>query len=708
MLEARAEELYHTSFSMDEASVRRVADAVAHFTRDMLELRCSPTTVAHTLRDDPFRACSFAELIVHDGHHTFSGYVGQSAYERRCMEEMRTQIERGVDVLSDHAASYMLLLRSLSEILCHQVASVDDAIDLKELVVHPEPTRCYFVQLCLNREMRVVDTSECVAAATLDQPQVVVGGLARALSVALESAMDRWLVACEDAINVHVLAGASSKTPLLPCDVRRAGALRKRLRRSLCDHIAMVGLFRRSRVDHPALEEHAGELNDRFIELLLGAQLGGDTAARCEERRRAQLEALDQLARLLQSSSSDSAMDVIREHGVAIVSTLNSPPRVLRRRAGFAICDLEVNKLAMIVHGHGSRELLAKQLDVWRRCVGEATLASVLAMVERSVELVKQWKLPSNGFLPTMRAIDVPLPTWTDDGAARAGLGVAREAMAMQADADADSASCLPPAVESALRMTSLLWELTGYEATREVYFEIGRVRGGYLHDVVINQSVTAEHALSSLVMYKQQIAVGANFRTADAQIREFGGSEFESPLRAAACHLSDVSLGEFLAVASDLSPMHHAQRWRIVDRVGGLLGSSEFARFVGRSAAVVGIALEAALPILLAMRSEIGLSPVARSSPARDFLLTIGRVRRATRDDTAPLVLTHEDLATSAVPRAHERMRLLQESSGGHVSFGRMSRGAGAVHNHGARRVWSIDPAFLRDLLFEPVEVVG
>jgi hypothetical protein len=28
-------------------------------------------------------------------------------------------------------------------------------------------------------------------------------------------------------------------------------------------------------------------------------------------------------------------------------------------------------------------------------------------------------------------------------------------------------------------------------------------------------------------------------------------------------------------------------------------------------------------------------------------------------------------------------------------------------VHNYGARRVWSIDPSFVRDLLFEHVDAI-
>ena len=707
ILECNVDELHRTSTEMDEDTVKGIVDATARFAHELLELRCAPMTASHTLHNDPFRVCSYAELIVHDGNYTFCDYGCRSAYHRQRVEIRRASIESTLYMLTNYAAAYKLLLTSLEEEMHFNGMAPDDTMDLKELVVHPLPTRSYFVQLCLNHEMCAVDASECVTPAAMDHPPVVVGGLANALSVALESAMDRWLHACEDAINTQMFAGAVSKTQYSPSDLHRAGALRKHLRKLLCDHVAMVGMFRRSRTNPGVLERCPGRLTDAFIMDLLNAQLAGDTTGRCEERRRSQLQALGQLARLFRADAREDAIAVVQQHGTEIVSTLNSPPRVLRRRPGFATGNLEVNKLAMVVHGHTSHDLLAKQLDVWRCCVGEATLANVYAMVERSIELVREWRLPENGFLPTMRAIDVPLPTWTDEEAARTGLAEAREGMAMQADTDVDSASCLPHAVESAMRMTSLLWELTGYQETSNVYFENGRVRGGYLHDVVINQSVIADYALSTLIVYKQQMCVGANFRSSDTQIRDFKGSDFEQPLRAAACHLSKVSIGEFFAVASDLSPVHHAHRWRIVDRVGVLLGTSEFARFVGRSAEVVGIALEAAMPIVLAMRSEIGLSSFVRSNPTRDFLLSMARVRNVSRDDTQPLVLTHDDLATSAVPRARERMRSLEQSSGGCIVFGRMPRGANAVHNYGARRVWSIDPSFVRDLLFEHVDAI-
>lgn len=707
MFEDRVDELSEGSLQMGNGQVSRVVDAVARFSQAVLELRCAPTVPSHTLRADPFRLCSFAELVVHDGDGTFFGGVGRTAYERRVMEAACAQLESDVRALREHCAAYMLLLSSLSEVVCRMMHT-SKVIDLRDLVVNPAPTAAYFVTLCLTREYRVVDVSDCVSAATTDDPVVIVGGLATALSGALDNAVERWLRACEEAIAARTLDDAATDRAPCASDAQRASVLRRQLKRVLCDHVAMVGGFRTARLHPVRLVQVAGPLSDEFIHDLLAAQMGGSTTDRCEQRREAQLGALAQLARLLRPPPEEGALDAVRAHGDAILATLSAPPRVLRQRPGFDMCNLEVNKLAMLVRSRGTPELLARQLQVWRRCVGEAALANVLAMVERSVELVRAWAPPETGFLPTMRLIDVPLPTWTDPTEARRGLRDARVGMAMAADADAVSASCLPRAVEAALRLTSLVYEMLGYEPTRSTYFEPGCVRSGFLHDVVINQTVFAEHALHALSVHQQQVTIGANFRLADQQIRDFRSSEHEDALRAAACHLSHVSMGEFLAVASELSPMHHAQRWRIVDRVGSLMGTSEFARFVGRSSAVVSVALEAAMPIVVSMRAEMGLATLARSDPARDFLMSIAALRRRRVEHDGAVVLTHDDLTTTAVPSAVARMQELAARSDGRVVFGRLSRGANAAHGFGARRVWRIDAAFLRSLVGLPVQVLG
>jgi hypothetical protein len=353
--------------------------------------------------------------------------------------------------------------------------------------------------------------------------------------------------------------------------------------------------------------------------------------------------------------------------------------------------------------------IVATQFSEWRACVGKSNLGRLRALLGASIEQLQRWAPPTAGFVPTLRLVKPPLPTWTEPAPAAAALTAVRGSMAMASDA-AGKTAYLPRAVESALRLISLLWELFAYPSTSSSFFARGRLRLGLIGDVVGNEQVNASYASWVMREWAQQLALGANYRNAVARVEAFRGDDVEDlddRIRHAARHLSAFSVTEILAVASEqLSPTFDTTRWRLVDQTRAAVGSARFAEFVGATTAVVDLALDSAVPLILDLRSGFGLNFAARPSALGEFLRVFRCIRRwDVNPNASTLVLTHEHVAHAGA----DAVRMLKGLSGSPLlTYGRMSRAATAAHGYGQRAVFQFDARELANALGEDVEVIG
>ena len=673
--------------------------SVAAFLHALLTTRHSASANSYAIDGDPHRLRTFAELVVADGNATFALGLSSmpSVDERRYIETRHRQITKSVETLSAICDSHGTLLSKL----CHlaTVAPHDD-VDLHAVVAFEGKIVVpFFSRLTVDERGDIA-----VVARASDSEAIRVGGLADALAVRVEVETTRWLIACEDSIDGFIgstRTDTDADTEFAIADLVRRRTLRARLARMLAQHLAMKNHFEAADASSPLrLVEQPPCASDEKMQELLAEQLDAEEILRCRHRRDDDVRRLRALGELCVEESANSVVFAVDD----LVAVLQAPPLALHRQPGYENENYFFERLACVARmaTTTTAAVVATQVSEWRNCIGAAALVRLHAFVAQALVDLETWEPPRSGFVPSLRQVRPPLPTWKRRENASESLTSVRRAMAMPDSTIANSTAYLPTGLEASLRLISMIWELFAYPSTSRDFFSRGRLRIGLIGDVAANELVTSTHASWTLCDWQQRLSLGKNYRNSVARLRNYRGddtNDLEGTLRRAARNLSSFSLAEILAVSSEaLSVTFDATRWRLVDATTVAMGREPFYEFVGASTAVVDVALDVAVPILMDMRSEFGLRFSARPSALGDFLRTFKRVRNWKTDD-GPLVLTHAEVADAGA----EAIEILKElgTEGGILTYGRAPR----TKTNGQKRLFTFTTDRLVEALGEDDE---
>ena len=670
-------------------------DAAAAFLRDVLDTRHVPAPRSrHTLGGDMHKRRSFAEAIVEDGHATFyRGRPTPNVYARRAIEAERAAFEHTLAQISEQLEIYLEIL-VLMKRTSHLPGAMLECVSLLEIFGREHrPSIPYFSRLSLDESGRLRDTTAMADDQVASFP-VSVGGLARALSSRVEDAVSRWLESCEHALNAVLddeLPDGEELEFSTP-DKMRTLALRTSLARVLSRHIAMHERFKSSPSKPMQLTAQPPLVTPKTLGALLTNQLDAEAHERLRQRRDDELGKLRLLRRVCAPPNAEDDVIAVVQHRVQLGRALRTPPRALARNPDFDETSWRLGELTHVVRSASSSAVLVGvHLDAWRTAVGELQLARLVAAIDAAAASLEAAKLPESGFVPTLHMIDVPTPPWTDSTDARAAVESTHSTAVMGADHTADAAALLPLAIERSLRLISLVWELLGRAETAFAFFAPGRVRLPLVIDVIGHELVVAGYAESILRSWVDAIHIGCTFRKSHRDLIAFRGGDLEDNIRTSARHLSGFSLEQLLRVFDETySANYDKTRWKLIDATCVAMGRDAFHEYVGVTSIVVDACLDVAVPVLLDLRSEVGLRSTARPSALGDFLRQLKAVREWDPNDRhRPLVLEHSDVEASG----KDAIKLLKEmSSRGSplVRFGRLPR---SDPSHGRRLVYRFDP---------------
>ena len=644
---------------------------------------------------------SFLELIINDGNATFDQpFEHSSVYTRRLLEHNRMQLDSKIDELCKFCDRYRFLLSSMARIAC-ETSVLDESIDLFEIVASEDlPSGGYFVRISLADAVLSfsANSARVPRRAPNDEPRVTVGGFAIELAKVLEEPMEKWILACEN--KIESLVPTREDLPFANAnDAHRKKALRKRLVKILTEHVAMVGLFRAS--DGPAilLERQPTQLSTSTMESLIADFADDSTREHANALRESTVMQLRLLTTLCRAKVEETALRIAEQQG-AFLSAIRAPPSVLTRRPGYASLDLRLHTLLSIVRNATTTtlSLTTVQLKEWQFLVGDTVLRQLDSILTESIGILSKQRFPDRGFIPTLKQVCPPSPTWTSADGALDAYVLTRASMPAFAPS-ADAHVPLPSTTEQILRLISFVWELMAYQETRSLFFTPGRVTTRYLRDVVSIEQVNVAFASMTLSSWKQKCGLGRNFRNAANAIAQFQGSEVESFVREAFSKLCHWSLVDIMSVVSEEhSPIFLASQWKLVDAVS--LRMQSVSGMSVQCSNVLGRVLDVVEPIVLALRTNVGLRSIARPHPLADLLRIIPAVRRwdGTSDE---LILTVEEVAESKSKRVRALLQSLSDQRS-IVRFGRLGRGRAAQSlGYGAKRVFCFNGHDLSAVLF-------
>ena len=685
-------------------------DKIAKLIADVAEFVC---TVANLKCLDALKNGakhqSFLELIVGDGDATFSSSYGcsSSLYERRVDEHHRRILEERIEALCRFCDRYRFLLSAMSRTYC-ECGMLDESIDLYPIVAIDDlPSGGYFVRISLAEAVNGMSS-----ISTLPQPvqwtrqsedKVTVGGFAIELSRLLESPIEQWIKACEAKLELLVPMREDERDRVQRSnrDVYRKQALRKRLVRMLSEHIAMVGLFVASS-DGPAilLERQQSPMNTSLMETLISEFADDAVCTECEELR---CNSITQLRLLLAlCCNSDDLAQLVTEHQVSFLIVLRTQPSVLVRRPGYSSCDFRFHTLRSIVMSTTSatHSLTIVQLREWRHSIGRSSIGQLERYLNEAISILTKQRFPDHGFLPTLRNMEPPPPTWCDPSGASDIYMFTRSSVPL-VPMRSEAYIQIPSSTEQILRLISLVWEMLAYEDTRDFFFTPGRISARFLREVISIEQVNVAFAAMTLSAWKQKCGLGQTYRHSAAAISHFRGSEIEAHIRESFSRLCNWSLVDILSVVSEeQSPSFLATQWKLIDAVSQHMRVLNPTGMTVQCSSVLGRVLDVVEPIVIAIRSDTGLRSIARPHPLADLLRTIPAIRNW--DGTSSeLILTCDDVMQSKSTKIRE---LLKSLSAQHsiVHYGKLSRGRTTNdHGYGSKRVFRFNGFDLSNVLF-------
>lgn len=703
-IDLRYSPIWSNSSTKPEPERSKLISDVAEFACMVANLKC-----LDALKNDA-KQQSFLELIVDDGGATFSSSYGcsSSLYERRADEHHRRILEERIEALCRFCDRYRFLLFAMSGTYCDG-GMLDESIDLYPIVAIDDlPSGGYFVRISLSDAVKGMSS-----ISTLPQPmqwtkssedKVTVGGFSLELARLLESPIERWIMACEAKLEVLVpmREDEGDMFQTRSRDVLRKQELRKRLIRMLSEHLAMVGLFVAS--DGPAilLERQESPMNTLLMENLISDFADDMTCDKCEELREISITQLKLLLALCGNDAPDDLAQLVAEQQVSFLSVLRTPPSVLVRRPGYSSCDFRFHTLRSIVMSTTSstHSLTIVQLREWRHSIGRASVGQLEQFLNEAISILLKQRFPDRGFLPTLRHLEPPPPTWCDPSGASDVYIFTRASVplvAMRSEAYVQ----MPSSTEQILRLISLVWEMLAYEHTRDCFFTPGRISVRYLREVISIEQVNVAFASMTLSAWKQKCGLGQTYRGAATAIAQFRGSDIEAHIREAFAKLCNWSLVDIMSVVSEEhSPSFLATQWKLVDAVSQHMRSLNPTGMTVQCSSVLGRVLDVVEPIALALRSDIGLRSVARPHPLADLLRTIPAIRRW-NGASPELILTCDDVMQSKSKRIRELLQSLSAQNS-IVHYGKLGRGRETKQlGYGSKRVFRFNGHDLSAVLF-------
>ena len=690
----------HTAKRSDLERGRLISD-VAEFVSCVANLRC-----IDPLKSVPI-AQSFLELIVDDGDATFSHAHGcsSSLYERRAMEHNRKLLEERIDALCRFCDRYRFLLSAMVRTYCNG-GLIDESIDLYPVVANDDlPSGGYFVRISLADAVKgtssVSTRSHPAHRADVHEDRVTVGGFAIELARLLEDPIERWIIGCE--LRIETLVPTRDDCPQASSrDAHRKRALRKRLVKMLSEHVAMVGLFVASEGPAILLERQKTQMSTATMESLIADFADETTRDECESMRETAISQLRLLMALCGNQDPEQLAQLVAERQTAFLSVLRSPPSVLTRRPGYASCDFRFHTLRSIVMNTTSttHSLTTVQLREWRHSIGRVAVSQLELFLKDSIGILSKQRFPERGFLPTLRLLEPPPPTWTDDANA-SDVYIYTRAYVPLVALHPESHLRIPPSTEQMLRLISFIWELMAYEETRDCYFTHGRVAVRYLREVISIEQVNVAFASMTLSSWKQKCGLGQTYRSAANAIAHFRGGDVEAHVRESFAKLCNWSLVDIMSVVSEEhSPTFLSTQWKLVDAVAQNMRAGNAGGMTVQCSSVLGRVLDVVEPIALTLRSDVGLRSVARPHPLADLLRTIPAIR-AWNGKSNELILTVEDVMESKSKRIRALLQSLSDQRS-IVHYGKLGRGRDVQKlDYGAKRVFRFNGNDLGAVLF-------
>lgn len=694
---------------------RRLVADVAAVVNDIFKLNCCG------LFEAPRADQSFLSLLLRDDGSPLTHVEGVSSlHERRGAENARRRIHARLEALAHFTDLYRFLLSDLTRLVA-SCAHVDQAVDLLSIVASASaPSGGYFLRVSIQaavRGDRCPVTSQPPSAHGSELPvltdDVCVGGFCFELARLLETPIETWLVQCEKRIDMLFPPRTSDG---LDDDaggdvVRRRRELRRRLVAIFSQHVAMVGLYATSGPE--LILERSDDRDQYFVGLMekLAADFSNDAVRdECVCRREAELAQL-RLLRMVAAFDDDvsRAEDAetlarrVAEQRLVFLRVLRRPPDVLARRSGFRSVDWRFVSLAAIVRNTNmsSLSLTTVQLQEWRHVVGRDALGQLTRLIDQAEDVLSRQTFPSNGFLPTLRLVQPPPPTWTDGSGADVAYGHARAMLPMATPVGSEQYLQMPPAVEKMLRLISLVWEMLAYDVMRNFFFMPGVVSARHLREIVSVEQVSVGFAATVLNSWRQRANWGAASRDAAVAIARYRGADFEDYLRESVARLRHWSLADVMSVVSEAHSATFLQtKWRLVDAVAHHVVPRARGERV-RCSSALGHVLDLVEPIVVELRGEVGLALLGGTS-CHDALSTLLRSIPAVRQwdgRGSELLLSVGDVKKAGDREARRTLdELAAEPSCPLVTFGRVGRAAGV----GAKRVFRLGGADLRSLLFD------
>jgi len=700
-MELRNSPVWSHASKRTEVERSRLIKDVAEFVSCIANLRC-----VDPLKSDP-KAQSFLGLIVDDGDATFSHSHGCSTniFERRAMEQNRKVLEERIDALCRFCDRYRFLLAAMARTYC-EGGFMDDSIDLYPVVANDDlPSGGYFVRISLADAVKgassVSTRSHPAHRVDVHEDRVTVGGFAIELARLLEDPIEKWIIGCESMI--EALVPARDDCPRAGSrDAHRKRTLRKRLVRMLSEHLSMVGLFVASEGPAILLERQKTVMSTETMERLISDFADETSRDECETMRETAISQLQLLMALCGNEDPQRLAQLVAERQTSFLSVLRSPPSVLTRRPGYASCDFRFHTLRSIVMNTTSstHSLTTVQLREWRHSIGRAAVSQLEQFLNDSIGILRKQRFPERGFLPTLRLVEPPNPTWTDATNA-SNVYMYTRAHVPLVTLRPDCHLRIPASTEQMLRLISLVWELMAYEETRDCYFTPGRVSVRYLREVISIEQVNVAFASMTLSSWKQKCGLGQTYRNAASAITHFRGADIEAHVREAFAKLCRWSLVDILSVVSEEhSPTFLSTQWKLVDAVAQSMRSGNAECMTVQCSSVLGRVLDVVEPVALALRSDVGLRSVARPHPLADLLRTIPAIR-AWDGKSPELVLTVEDVMESKSKRIRALLQSLSDQRS-IVHYGKLGRGRDVQKlGYGSKRVFRFNGNDLGAVLF-------
>jgi hypothetical protein len=692
-------QLLNVATRMPSNQIDHVVDAVGSFVADLMTLQFNPRVRSLNPADaaNPFKPKTLLDLFLNDNSLLLRKGVGEAVHERRLVNRANAELDARVERFTKHGFDTMKFLDILGDALLNY--GKNDNVDFYvTATLNSERKSIYFASVVLHQNGDVTRACDGLGPTQpnfkLAYEPIYLRSFCRTLEDVLTPIVAKWVETCFTIVTNTFNLYAPSAGKYAVEDAARVASTKTQLTALLAKHIALAGTYVTS--DASPLEvgdEQPSTLRDETLRALLSEQTDASTTKRTAAIRKREVEAMECVAALF-APKVKAAVDVLLNGFDAVMEAIRRPVRALRVLKEFAKLDLKLERLAPLrdLAENGFVLMLTIQIDAWRSAVGPKTIARAFELASEALHFCKHVHVQTSGFLPSLGPARPPMPTWTSLEVAVDALNEVLEQRTRQRP----SPLPMPRAAETCCRVISMVYEILAFTPTAHAFFQRGRVCRWLLESTLETLRVANMHALDDLkTHWGTRYALTTNLRTARTTLLDLNGTDVETPVRAASTVLAHASFDEVRAVASEDAQMLFANvKHRIVDAAAMRLPPRVRDAALGRLSHLTGHVLDLALPVLAAMRMELGMYATGTMvSRAAATLAAVPRVARHVRSGArGELILTSDDVA--GVAGVDALLRRLAEARWSGVRHGRREGAAVASLGLGKRRVFTLaDP---------------